>query len=971
MKKIFIIGIFLTVCLLHADFAVVKNGKAAAKIKFTAEPVNAVKNKVELFNSYIRKITDTEIPVNDNSLENTVVIEILKKVPYNKHYDWNITFPEKNVMKITASEKSIFDALNQILETGADARFLGVEESMFQFNKRKDIIMPEKPLKAPAGYTIYRSIYEAPAHSVELGIINDNSFKFSHGLPIFVFPQSKYSKGWPQEIMPVLNGKKLVKPKNMYAYWQPCYSNPETAKHAVANIFEYLEKHPDAQSISLGVNDCFGFCECSECAALDKDSSKSIFSNDRAYKSQSYYTWVNRVADEVCKKYPDLRIGLLAYGGSIMPPKFKIHPNVIPMLTLDSISEALDPAVKEKHHKVIDEWGDNAKETGVWEYAWGNNFIIPRVNFKNQYEFLKYHYQNNGRAYFSERNMLDANDGPKTYLTARLLKDINADPEAILEDWYVRFAGKNAAPYLKKVYSLCEEYWQSGELKKTPIYRARNYIYMAPKISHMFALTPGFTEKLIANAAKAHELAQTPGEKKRTEIILRMMERIDCISGFSGYAFCSANNGEFSNKKAVIDYLNFLKKNISNLLKQYDRVCSYYLNPDFPAELKDIYLRKKIFNPDSSTYISEGIIKTLNYINEPEVRKALKAIEKIQNLPVPVKNTLNVILNLDNVKNHFEHNNWENINIRTSSAYEISGEKLFNNQKSLKILPANFTGIANPDDDFLKNIPAVTIRHKVNEPGIYIVSAKVFTPVRNALMDLSLWRVKDNKAIDWEDLHQLQIPSGQWTTFSQTRAITAGVKDVDIVLRLSSFAKNEAIYISDIRLVRLGDLHNMPIVLPKNKTYKTDTITISGKSQRGELFGKKVIKNNNPKAFSIAHISFVWTEYNNDDYLEITTDAAQLPDAKSGQIGAIIYEWKDHDWKQLRNILWNRSLPKDKFTKLKFGIKAEHLSGSKRYLLIIFKMKNTEGIAFGDVKFNYIPGKKTLEKLKKNKINNI
>ena len=225
-------------------------------------------------------------------------------------------------------------------------------------------------------------------------------------------------------------------------------------------------------------------------------------------------------------------------------------------------------------------------------------------------------------------------------------------------------------------------------------------------------------------------------------------------------------------------------------------------------------------------------------------------------------------------------------------------------------------------------------------------------------MDLSLWRVKDNKAIDWEDLHQLQIPSGQWITFSQTRAITAGVKDVDIVLRLSSFAKNEAIYISDIRLVRLGDLHNMPVVLPKNKTYKTDTITISGKSQRGELFGKKVIKNNNPKAFSIAHISFVWPEYNNDDYLEITTDAAQLPDAKSGQIGAIIYEWKDNDWKQLRNILWNRSLPKNKFVKLKFGIKAEHLSGSKRYLLIIFKMKNTEGIAFGDVQFKYISGKK-------------
>ena len=798
----------LIAVVLHADFVIVKDSKAAAQINFIGKPEKTVSERIDLFNSYIKKITGTELPTQGNSLENIIEIEISKDVPYNKHYDWEITFPVKNTMRITASEKSIFDALNQILETSADARFLGVEDSMFQFEPRKTLVMPEKALKSPVGYSVYRSVYRLPIRSVELGIINDGSFKFSHGLPIFAFPRDKYTKGWPKEIMPILKGKKLDRPKNIFAFWQPCYSNPETAKQAVINIVEYLEKHPGAQSISLGINDCFGFCECADCTKMDKESRKSIFINDHAYKSQSYYTWVNRVAGEICKKYPELRIGLLAYGGSIMPPNFKVHPNVIPMLTLDSVCEALDPEVREKHRKVIEDWADNAKEIGVWEYAWGNNYVIPRVNFKNQCEFLKYHYLHNGRAYFSERNFVDSIDGPKTYLTARLLKDINADPEHLLEDWYIRCAGKESAPYLKRVFSLCEEYWMSREMKKTPIYKARNYIYMLPKESHLFALTAGFTSELVKNAEKAHELAEKPGEKKRTEIFLRMMERIDCIASFGGYAFQSPETGDFPNKKAVLQYYAFLEKELPRLIKQYERVGQYYLNPDFPKDLQDIYIRKKIFNPDVTVYIVDGLAKTLVYMQDPEVRSALRKVVQLPELPASTKRTANILLNINAAANYFENSGFmepKKLVVRGTLPYEISEEVVYQGQKSLKIFPENYNGIANPDDDLLKTVPAFTITQKLKQPGIYAVTLKVFTPSKQSpLVDLSLWRSgKDGANEDWEDLHQVVVPSGQWTTFSQVRKVPKGTEGVNIILRMSSFAKDEPVYISDIRLIRL------------------------------------------------------------------------------------------------------------------------------------------------------------------------
>ena len=188
------------------------------------------------------------------------------------------------------------------------------------------------------------------------------------------------------------------------------------------------------------------------------------------------------------------------------------------------------------------------------------------MNFKNHAALLKYLYANGGRAYFGENSrMADALDGPKTYLVANLLKDINADPEKLLEEWYNRYAGKAAAPYLKELYQKCENYWLSGEMKKTPIFRARNYIYMYPTENHMFALKPGFTKELLDLALKVEALAKTPGEKARAALLVRQMENLDCIATFKGMAYRAADNGEFKSAKDTLAYFHFLKKEFGKL----------------------------------------------------------------------------------------------------------------------------------------------------------------------------------------------------------------------------------------------------------------------------------------------------------------------------------------------------------------------------------------------------------------------
>ena len=87
----------MTLC---ADFSIIKDSKPAAQIIFSAEPDSIVKKRVELFNSYLKQITGTELPLKNVSLNNSIEIRIKKDVPYNKHYEWDITFPAKNIMKI-------------------------------------------------------------------------------------------------------------------------------------------------------------------------------------------------------------------------------------------------------------------------------------------------------------------------------------------------------------------------------------------------------------------------------------------------------------------------------------------------------------------------------------------------------------------------------------------------------------------------------------------------------------------------------------------------------------------------------------------------------------------------------------------------------------------------------------------------------------------------------------------------------
>ena len=937
-----------------ADFELVKSGAGCASFRIGAiedtKVLESVNKDIALFNRHLKEVTGAELSINEGDSSNNMIRIELKPIDaIDTRFNWRIDFPKGNEMRVEATSTSLFTALRQLIEEGCDARFLGTERCMFQFEPRKDVSIEIRPRKnADANYTLLRDIYGTKGHRRELGVTDDGLFKYSHGIPIYAFPGDYYnSKGWPEAIMPVIGGKKLVRPgNNLYSGWQPCYSNPEAARIATENIRDYLKKHPETLSITLGVNDCNGFCECETCKAMNKDAEKSIFSNDPTNHSASYYTFVNSVAEALAGDFPKLRIGLLSYTATIMPPKFKVHPSVVPMMTLDAHSAGIDPAVRARHYDVMRRWGENVRETGIWDYSWGGGYWIPRVDFANRADRLKFLYANGGRAYFGENSMPDALDGPKTYLTSRLLEDVNADADAILTEWFTRFAGKAAEPPLRELYRQSTEYWRTDETKRSAFWAARNYIYSYPSSNQFFALTPGFTEKLLQLAKDVRAKAVTDGEKARAEVLLRHFERLDCMAMFRGSAYMSCESGELVDAMKAAKMLNEFASRADELFAAWRRVKHYFLEePDFDS--KDVYGNSRSAY-EEIPLLSEQLGKAAAFRDVPAVAEALKRVAALECIPKDVHDML------DNISAQRLENAFSNINlsnpldtskITTTLPYEVVEDGGFEGGRAIRIWPGRPNGDPDPGDIVLRQVSAFRITQNL-KPGVWLVSLKVRSEAKASQGDFVVWRQTDGNDKDWEVLHTTSLKKGEPHTFVQVRRVSDTEDGLNLKLRVTGFGKDDALYVGDIKVMRLGDAG----LSGRSKKLSSKQITARDGSVYETVRGEEAVVNRQTQAYTFAHVVVDVPRILPEEKLVFTVRATLPEGATTGQFGAIIYEQKNGSWSTKENILWNRRPSSSKWEDISFGITGEKLGKKKgRFLLIFFKMKGTDAVAISNL----------------------
>ncbi|WP_214630259.1 DUF4838 domain-containing protein [Paenibacillus agaridevorans] len=312
---------------------------------------------------------------------------------------------------------------------------------------------------------------------------------------------------------------------NTHGGWQICFSVPQTIDVVSDIILDYFEQNPEADSFSLSVNDNGGFCEQNPSHPLYPDKINSIGYQDM---SNIYFGWVNEVADIVFDQYPDKYIGTIAYHEVYDPPTDVIlHPNVIVYITDERLSWA-DEDMGSAGKAFTESWLEAAPGVAFYEYLYGTPYSLPRPYLHQMSDIYKYAEQAGVKAHYTELYP-NFGEGPKPWLASRLQWDAGADVDELLNEWYIRAVGEEAAPYLEAYFALWENFWEVTMIESTWFDKwvnsnpRRNFMNFYDS-TYLKEVTEWDLTQSRALMEDVVEKAATPLQQARADILMQAFE---------------------------------------------------------------------------------------------------------------------------------------------------------------------------------------------------------------------------------------------------------------------------------------------------------------------------------------------------------------------------------------------------------------------------------------------------------------
>ena len=230
-------------------------------------------------------------------------------------------------------------------------------------------------------------------------------------------PSNKYYQTHP-EYYALRDGRRIPT--------QLCLTNTDVldiVKNAVASV---LDQNPDSEVISVSTNDNTQYCQCESCMAIDEREESP---------AGSVIDFVNKIAGE----FPDMTISTLAYQYTRKAPKL-IKPRENVLITLCSIECDRSAPIEEKCQDFADDlvaWGKLTDNIRIWDYTTQfTNFLAPFPNIHTLQPNIQLFRDNNAKWIFEQHSHHPSELFEfRSYLTAQLLWDPDADQDSIITDF--------------------------------------------------------------------------------------------------------------------------------------------------------------------------------------------------------------------------------------------------------------------------------------------------------------------------------------------------------------------------------------------------------------------------------------------------------------------------------------------------------------------------------------------------------
>jgi len=230
-------------------------------------------------------------------------------------------------------------------------------------------------------------------------------------------------------------------------YTQLCLTNEEMRAELIRVALEWIRKDPDAGMISISQNDWAGQCQCEECRALEAAEGSP---------AGPLVQFVNAVAEEIEKEFPDFLIETLAYHYTRQAPAtVKPRDNVVIRLCSIECNFAEPLATgptNESFKNDIEAWSRIAPHLYIWNYVTNfANYILPHPNLRGLAPDIRFFADHNAIGLFEQGDSgCSCSDFPelRAWVLAHLMWDPSLDDQALIRQFMEGYYGSAAEPLL-------------------------------------------------------------------------------------------------------------------------------------------------------------------------------------------------------------------------------------------------------------------------------------------------------------------------------------------------------------------------------------------------------------------------------------------------------------------------------------------------------------------------------------------
>lgn len=292
-----------------------------------------------------------------------------------------------------------------------------------------------------------------------------------------------------------------------------CMTHPDSIRIAIETIEKTFAEDPKALTFGFAPPDGHPLCHCATCQAYFPGFEGMGYGDPSL--SDLWFSYANKIAKEVYKKYPDRWLLTNGYANRVRPPEGTgpLSPNLgiqSAIISACSIHRIGDPKCWQRilYKQVLDRWTDLLDCVFIYDYDPGNaleNLPFPALhNLKHDIPYFK---ERGVWGFWTEGTNTWMVTHLNYYIRAKIMWDAEADVDALVRDYCEKFHEEAADPVEEYIWTL------EAAVESTTVHETWG------RLMPWRVVLPPVMEKLDGLINDAENFANSPEVKQRVHVL--------------------------------------------------------------------------------------------------------------------------------------------------------------------------------------------------------------------------------------------------------------------------------------------------------------------------------------------------------------------------------------------------------------------------------------------------------------------